>query len=104
MKPRRSSDVMWRDEPAREAEALRLIQEGEDFSGVGVVTLAVEDEISQLNLVGAAIWRLCDGQHDIDQMVERLRGRFDVPAVRLRGDVEAFVQSLAARGWLVEGE
>lgn len=103
MKPRRSPDIQWREEPRNREEALKTMREGGAFANLGVMTLAAEDEISQLNFVGAEIWRMCDGEHDLEAIVAHLKQVFDVPEERLQRDVEAFVGGLSTKGWLLEG-
>jgi pyrroloquinoline quinone biosynthesis protein D len=50
-----------------------------------------------LNGSGAAILRLCDGQHTVDEIVAELGGRYQtVP----EGDVRRFVGRLVARRYL----
>lgn len=100
MKPLRNPEVFWRDEPSNNEEALRRMREGGDFATVGVLTVAAEDEISQLNYVGAEIWKLCDGTRDLAAIAETLAARFDAPPENLRLDVETFVRALIDKGWL----
>lgn len=104
VKVARSPDVVWREEPRGREEAMRLMGAGEDPSQVGVVTLSAEDEISQLNYVGAEIWRLCDGTRTIDEVTASLGAIFSAEPTKLRADVAAFVDGLLARGWLVRAD
>ena len=53
-----------------------------------------------LNEVGSRIWELCDGHHDIEQLVRILGNEYDVPADVLAGDVDELLDELR-RGDLI---
>ena len=53
-----------------------------------------------INPVGVAVWKLMDGQHTLEGIVAEARDRFaDVPD-GAAGDVTAFVDDLAERGFV----
>lgn len=55
----------------------------------------------RLNETGAAIVRLCDGAHSIDQIADTLAAQFcGVDRASLKHEVEAFVESIRIRGLL----
>lgn len=97
-----SDDVVWREEGGRREEALRRMGAGETPDRLGVVTLSAEDRISQLNFVGAEIWCRCDGTRTVTELAAELEEVFQVEPGRLQRDVDAFVQDLVERGWLVQ--
>jgi len=58
----------------------------------------------RLNRTASFIWLLSDGLHDEKRILEALRRRFpDVPADRLREDMERFLSQAESRGLLVRG-
>jgi SynChlorMet cassette protein ScmD len=53
-----------------------------------------------INAVGMAMWGLMDGRHTLEDILRAVRRRFaDVPA-SVAEDVAAFVDDLAARGFV----
>jgi hypothetical protein len=54
-----------------------------------------------LNLTGLAIWKLCDGKHDLENITEKLRQSFDgAPEDELRSNVVEFIDSMINDGFL----
>jgi hypothetical protein len=43
------------------------------------------------------VWRLADGEHSLDDIVNLLAGAYEEPAERIHGDVTATVQDLIDR-------
>jgi len=57
-----------------------------------------------LNTTAMAIWRVCDGERDIDAIETVIRGRFSgVESQDIRGDIEKLLTQFDERG-LLEGE
>lgn len=57
-----------------------------------------------LNRTALHAWRLCDGRHTIDEIVEALLSAFSGgEASRVRRDVEKMLAGLLERGLLEEG-
>jgi len=53
-----------------------------------------------INAVGVLMWELMDGRHSLEDILQAVKGRFaDVPA-SVEEDVSAFVDDLAARGFV----
>ena len=53
-----------------------------------------------INQVGMMMWELMDGQHTLEDILQAVKGKFaDVP-VSVVEDVAAFVDDLAARGFV----
>ena len=52
-----------------------------------------------LNLLGTEIWKLCDGR-SADEIVAELLPQFEVEEDMLRGDVQAFLDELAEKGFI----
>ncbi len=55
-----------------------------------------------LNLTAALVWSHCDGAHDLDAMVEAVRGAFDVPPAEAdaQRDVRDALETFAREGLL----
>jgi hypothetical protein len=54
-----------------------------------------------VNAEGAAIWKMCDGAHTVDRMVDNLAEIYDQERSRIEQDVRAFLGELIRLG-LVE--
>lgn len=104
MKPLiRNPDIVWRVEKRREAEIVQALERGEDVAELGTVILIISGMMHQLNLVGGRIWSLCDGSRRRADVIDELAGEFDVERAELAEDVEAFIEDLRQRGWLIDG-
>ncbi len=65
--------------------------------GDGLVILAATGTATHsLDEVGAFIWRQCDGQHRVAEVVAALIAEYDVEPARATGDVQAFLNDLSA--------
>ena len=100
-RPQRNREIVWRVEKRRQADVLQALEAGEEAADVGTVTLIQAGMMHQLNLVGGMIWERCDGSRSVDQIVAELADEFAVERQELQADVEAFIDDLAAKGWLV---
>lgn len=100
-RPQRNREIVWRVEKRRRADVLQALEAGEEPAEVGTVTLIQAGMMHQLNLVGGMIWERCDGSRSVDQIVAELADEFAVERQELQADVEAFIDDLAAKGWLV---
>ena len=58
-------------------------------------------ELLGLNEVGARIWELADGEHDLAAIAAALTAEFEVSAEEATAEVERFVAELEAAGALV---
>jgi coenzyme PQQ biosynthesis protein PqqD len=47
-----------------------------------------------LNEIGGRIWELCDGEHNLSQIVAALKTEYDAPAGVLENDVAELLQDL----------
>ena len=67
-----------------------------------LVLLNIEGrELLGLNAVGARIWELADGEHDVAAIAAALAEEFEVGAEEAAGEVARFVAELEAAGALV---
>jgi hypothetical protein len=51
-----------------------------------------------VNAEGAAIWKMCDGDHTVDQIVDKLAEIYDQERSRIDQDVRAFLGELVRLG------
>jgi len=59
------------------------------------------DQIKVLNPTGFFIWRSCDGSHDMQRIIARVRETFDgVPADQVSEQVQDFVNVMVAAGFI----
>ena len=98
---RRKPGLPWREEPEAAREALSALAAGRDAGGEGTLLIVERGRITELNLLGGEIWKLCDGTRDVAAIVSELLPRFDVGRDELARDTAAFLADLAHRGWLV---
>jgi pyrroloquinoline quinone biosynthesis protein D len=98
---RRREGLAWREEPEAAREALAALEAGRDAGGEGTLLIVERGRITELNLLGGEIWKLCDGTRDAAAIVGELLPRFEVDRDELARDVVAFLEDLHARGWLV---
>ena len=97
---RRRPGLPWREEPDAAREALAALEAGEDAGGAGTLLIVERGRVTELNLLGGEIWKLCDGTRDAGGIVDELLPRFDVGREELAADVREFLADLAGRGWL----
>ena len=97
---RRKPGIAWREEPESREEALAALSEGRDAADRGTLIVVVAGQIFELYLLGAEIWKLCDGSRSVGEIVEELTGRYDVTAEELERDVREFLADVEERGWL----
>jgi pyrroloquinoline quinone biosynthesis protein D len=97
---RRRPGLPWREESDASRDALAALEEGRDAGGEGTLLIVERGRITELNLLGGEIWKLCDGSREVGAIVDELLARFDVSREELAHDVDGFVADLVARGWL----
>jgi hypothetical protein len=51
-----------------------------------------------VNQAGAAIWKMCDGTHTVDQIVDKLAETYDEDRRRIELDARAFLNELLRLG------
>jgi pyrroloquinoline quinone biosynthesis protein D len=100
-KYRRRDGIAWREEEEATREVLDALAEGKDVSQEGTMLLVDRGRVFELNMLGAAVWKLCDGTRGVDRIVEELLPQFDVGREELDADVRGFLEDLCARGWMV---
>ena len=57
----------------------------------------------RLNVSAAFIWRLCDGRHDVDAIIKKLTGVYDVTPDAAREHVERILGEFSARNLFEAG-
>jgi len=98
---RRRPGLPWREEQEAARAALAALAAGRDAGGEGTLLVVERGRITELNLLGGEIWKLCDGTRDVGAIVEELLPRFEVGRDELARDVGEFIGDLVARGWVV---
>ncbi|WP_298268776.1 GeoRSP system PqqD family peptide chaperone [Geobacter sp.] len=99
----RNPNVMWREEVDALAEVREALDRGDDVEDEGTSVLFSGGTMLSLNYLGTEIWKLCDGR-SVEGGVAELLPRFDVEEEVLRADVAAFLDELAARGFVTYNE
>ncbi len=99
MKIFRNPDILWREEDDSRAEAMQGLAKGDDVTDVGTAVLFSDGVMLSLNILGAEIWKRCDGR-TLDEIVSDLTGQFDVESEILRKDALAFLSELEEKGFI----
>ena len=73
-----------------------------DLEGQLAVFDPTTEQVVMLNRTAGDIWRLSDGEHAVEDIVQLLAGAYEVEPVAIRDDVIATVESLRAQGLLPE--
>jgi pyrroloquinoline quinone biosynthesis protein D len=94
---------MWREEDEALAGAREALDRGEDIGELGTSVLFSGGTMLSLNFLGTEIWKLCDGR-SADDIVAELLPQFEVEEDVLRGDVQAFLDELAEKGFISYGK
>ena len=102
-KIQRNPDVLWREEDDHRQEALAGLDQGEDVAEIGTALLFHNGQMVSLNILGAEIWKLCDGRTEAE-IVNELLNCFEVEQVELSNDVAEFLAELAEKGFIQYGE
>ncbi len=97
---RRRPGLAWREEPEAARDALAALEAGRDAGGEGTLLIVERGRITELNVLGGEIWKLCDGSRDLGAIVDELLARFEAPREEVARDVGEFVADLVSRGWL----
>jgi methyltransferase-like protein len=71
------------------------------INGAALVVGASEGKLRTLNNVGTFIWELADGQHTLEEIIDRVCQEFDVDYSVAKQDAEAFVKELESKNMLV---
>lgn len=58
------------------------------------------EQVLVLNSTASDVWRLCDGDHDSDEIVSLLASAYQVEPDDLRGDVEQTIEQFVSEGFL----
>jgi SynChlorMet cassette protein ScmD len=84
---------------ARKAFANPVVVLREEFDDWAVLYNPDTAAASGINPVGVAIFKLLDGRHTLEQIVEAVRGEFSGAPEGIEGEVCAFVEGLVAKGY-----
>jgi hypothetical protein len=60
------------------------------------------DEVLVLNATAGDVWRLVDGEFELEQVVQRLAEVYRLTADDIREEVQSVFSDLLARGYLVQ--
>ena len=95
----RNPDILWREEDEAVEEAAALLEGGGDAAEIGTAILFSDGTMVTLNLLGAEIWKRCEGRTE-EEIVSELLEEFEVEADILRHDVSAFLNELAEKRYI----
>jgi len=76
-----------------------IVQKGSN----DVLLFSMEDgSYYALNEVGNRIWELCDGTHEVAQLISILAKEYDAPAEMIATDIEEVLEDLRRKNLIVE--
>jgi GeoRSP system PqqD family protein len=100
MRYRRKKGIAWREEAEARQGVLEALERGGDGGDEGTLILVDGGQIFELNLLGADIWKLCDGERTVEGIIASLLNEYDVSREELESDVVSFLEEMRERGWL----
>jgi hypothetical protein len=72
----------------------------EDLGEETVIYDTIGQEVHALNLTAALIWKLCDGCHGLEEIVEEMTNTFDVQPETARKDIAKALEDFQKLGLL----
>lgn len=67
-----------------------------------ILDTKINKEVHQLNEVASFVWKLCDGQHEISDIVDQVCDEFEVDRTQASEDIEVLIAELNLKALLVE--
>jgi len=98
---RRRPNIAWREEKEARQEVVAALEEGREAADEGTLVLVDAGQVFELNLLGADIWKLCDGRRSVEEIVDELQQGYEVGRRELESDVRDFLEEMKERGWLL---
>lgn len=84
MKPKQNSEIMMKN-----------------VGGESLLYKANDKSVHVLNPTAKLIWKLCDGQHDLTEIVKAVQSNFSVPENHdVMADVQQVIETMASKGLL----
>lgn len=74
--------------PERNQKALARRHEGQ-------LAIIHEGSIFKLNAVGEQIWKLCDGEHDVNQIASSISEKYEITLEEALVDVKEYLSDLS---------
>lgn len=95
----RNPDILWREEDDALQEAATLLEQGGEAAEIGTAILFSDGTMVTLNILGAEIWKRCEGL-TIEELIAGLLEEFEVEPEILQHDVAAFLSELAEKRYI----
>jgi len=94
-KLKRNPAVSWRLEKEKICQINKTKEEGmlKDLDE-GVVFINLKNEMFELNLLGAEIWLLCNGERTKKDIIKVLFKKYKIPREELEHDVNDFLSKM----------
>ena len=67
-----------------------------------ILDTKLNQEVHQLNELASFIWNLCDGQHEVGDIISEVCEEFEVTEEIARTDVESFIVELQSKSLLFD--
>jgi len=77
-----------------ENTAARIIE------GQAVIMTMEDNTLHTLNAVGSRMWKLCDGQRTIEEIIQTIHKEYSVSCEDAQEDCESFIHELCSKGIL----
>jgi hypothetical protein len=98
--PKRNPEVVWRLEQGLHGIAWEKARKEEEYEDLGVLTLMVNGQIHQLNLVGAEIWIRLNGISAVGKISAEVAALFAWDLEEAEEAVLAFLRGIEEKGWV----
>lgn len=67
-----------------------------------ILDTKINQQVHQLNELGSFIWNLCEGEHEVQDIIEKVCLEFDVEKDVATKDVHEFLNELKEKNLLVD--
>jgi hypothetical protein len=98
--PKRNLEVVWRLEKGLHEIAWEKARKEEEYEDLGVLTLMIQEEIHQLNLVGAEIWTRLNGINTLGKISAEVAALFSWDPEEAEEAVLEFLRGIEEKGWV----
>lgn len=67
-----------------------------------ILDTKLNQQVHQLNELGSFIWNLCDGEHEVSEIIELVCAEFEVSSTVATADVQEFLDELEQKTLLYD--
>lgn len=67
-----------------------------------ILDTKIGKEVHQLNEVASYVWELCDGLHEVDEIIKKVCEEFEIDTENATNDIHALLNELNEKSLLTE--